>query len=130
MKKKAGHPEYHEVTVTCGCGNSWTTGSTAEKIQLSTCSACHPYYTGKQRILDAAGMVERFQRKWTSDDAQKKAKQHAEIVSRKESPIERARRRAEQVLKGNVRIEDIDKPAAAATPPAEPKAEEPKPGTA
>ena len=61
---KAGiHPEYKEATVTCGCGSSWTTRSTKERLHVDVCSACHPYFTGEQRLVDTAGQVERFQRR-------------------------------------------------------------------
>jgi large subunit ribosomal protein L31 len=61
---KAGiHPDYKEATVTCGCGNSWTTRSTKERLHVDVCSACHPYFTGEQRLVDTAGQVERFQRR-------------------------------------------------------------------
>ena len=58
------HPEYRTVNVHCACGNSWQTRSTAKDIHVEICSVCHPYYTGKQRLMDTAGRVERFQRKW------------------------------------------------------------------
>lgn len=63
---KAGiHPEYFEVTVVCACGNTFKTGSTRKgTIHLEICSGCHPFYTGKQRLVDTAGRVERFQRKY------------------------------------------------------------------
>lgn len=59
------HPKYEEVTVTCSCGNSWTTRSTKASISLDVCSNCHPYFTGEQRIVDTAGRVERFRRRYT-----------------------------------------------------------------
>ncbi|HEX8518474.1 MAG TPA: 50S ribosomal protein L31 [Pseudonocardia sp.] len=60
------HPDYHETTVTCGCGNTFTTRSTAKSghIHAETCSACHPFYTGKQRILDSGGRVARFEARY------------------------------------------------------------------
>ncbi len=63
---KAGiHPEYHDVNVRCACGNQWETRSTLdEEIQLEICSDCHPFFTGKQKLIDTAGRVERFQRKY------------------------------------------------------------------
>ncbi|NCF09942.1 MAG: 50S ribosomal protein L31 [Gammaproteobacteria bacterium] len=63
---KAGiHPDYQEVTVTCSCGNSFVTRSTAEKeVHIEVCSACHPFYTGKQKITDTGGRVERFRRRY------------------------------------------------------------------
>ena len=68
--KKGIHPEYKDVTVKCGCGNTFTTRSTkAGTIAVEICSSCHPFYTGKQKFVDTAGMVERFQKKWTGDKA-------------------------------------------------------------
>ncbi|MFC1543817.1 50S ribosomal protein L31 [Gemmatimonadota bacterium] len=62
---KAGiHPEYKEITVTCVCGNTFKTRSTSEKIELEICSECHPYYTGKQKLVDTAGRVERFRKRY------------------------------------------------------------------
>ena len=59
--KKDIHPEYYpEATVTCACGNSWTTGSTQAEIRVDICSNCHPFYTGEQRIVDSEGQVDRF----------------------------------------------------------------------
>ncbi|MBI4564804.1 MAG: 50S ribosomal protein L31 [Planctomycetes bacterium] len=68
--KKGIHPEYNEVQVTCGCGNSFTTRSTRTgRIAVEICAACHPFYTGKQKFVDTAGMVEKFQRKWAGEQA-------------------------------------------------------------
>jgi large subunit ribosomal protein L31 len=62
---KAGiHPVYKEVEVHCACGNTWKTRSTKQEIRLEICSACHPLFTGKQKLIDSAGMVERFQRRY------------------------------------------------------------------
>ncbi len=60
------HPKYEEVTVTCSCGNTFVTRSTLDKQALSVevCSACHPFYTGKQKIVDTAGRVEKFRQKY------------------------------------------------------------------
>lgn len=65
------HPEYQEVTVTCSCGNSFQTRSTLSKTALSVevCSACHPFYTGKQKIVDTAGRVEKFRQKYARKSA-------------------------------------------------------------
>ncbi len=63
MKPKI-HPAYTQATVHCACGNSWTTGSTRKDIRVEVCSACHPFYTGTQRIVDTAGQVERFRRRY------------------------------------------------------------------
>ena len=68
MKEKI-HPKYVECTVTCGCGETFKTRSTQESIQVEICSKCHPFYTGKQKFVDTAGRVEKFQRKfkWDAD---------------------------------------------------------------
>ena len=58
------HPEYKEVTVACVCGNTFVTRSTSDSIELEICSECHPYYTGKQKLVDTAGRVERFRRRY------------------------------------------------------------------
>ncbi len=58
------HPTYHtDVAVTCSCGNKFSTGSTVEKIDTEICSKCHPFYTGKQKLLDTRGNVERFKKR-------------------------------------------------------------------
>ena len=59
------HPTYSEITVTCSCGNVFKTRSTlAKDLQVEVCAACHPFYTGKQKILDTAGRVEKFRQKF------------------------------------------------------------------
>jgi large subunit ribosomal protein L31 len=64
MMKEGIHPDYYpEATVNCACGNSWVTGATQEVIRTDVCSACHPFFTGEQRIVDTAGQVERFMRR-------------------------------------------------------------------
>ncbi len=57
------HPKYQEAVVTCACGNTWTTRSTKPQLRTDVCSACHPFFTGEQRIVDTAGQVERFMRR-------------------------------------------------------------------
>jgi large subunit ribosomal protein L31 len=62
---KAGiHPEYVETSITCACGETIKTRSTLPSIRVEVCSKCHPFYTGKQKLMDTAGRVERFQRKY------------------------------------------------------------------
>ena len=58
------HPAYNVTTVTCGCGNTFTTRSTQAKINVDICNACHPFFTGKQKFVDTAGRVERFSKKF------------------------------------------------------------------
>lgn len=63
--KKSTHPEYHRATVTCiSCGTTFEVGSTLKEIKVDTCSNCHPFYTGKQRFVQADGRVDRFNRKY------------------------------------------------------------------
>lgn len=58
------HPELHEVKVHCQCGNEFMSRSTKKELRVEVCSACHPFYTGKQKNMDMAGRVERFNRKY------------------------------------------------------------------
>jgi large subunit ribosomal protein L31 len=58
------HPDYNEVKVVCACGETFTTRSTKKNIHVDICSKCHPFYTGKQKIVDAEGRVEKFKKKY------------------------------------------------------------------
>jgi large subunit ribosomal protein L31 len=82
MKEKI-HPKYVECTVTCGCGEHFATRATVEKLNVEVCSKCHPFYTGKQKFVDAAGRLERFQKRFNWDDRkgqlQKDAEQAKEV---------------------------------------------------
>ncbi|MBA7508246.1 50S ribosomal protein L31 [subsurface metagenome] len=61
--KKGIHPEYFDCTVTCSCGNTFKTSSTKKEIKVEICSNCHPFYTGKQKLVDSGGRVERFKKR-------------------------------------------------------------------
>jgi len=63
MKDKI-HPEYVECTVTCGCGETFATRAIKNELHVEICSKCHPFYTGKQKLVDTAGRVEKFQRRY------------------------------------------------------------------
>ncbi|NPA90031.1 MAG: 50S ribosomal protein L31 [Chloroflexi bacterium] len=93
--RKGIHPTYYEeATVICACGNTWTTGSTVEVIRTDVCSACHPFFTGEQRIVDTAGQVERFMRRLKAKEervAQLRAQQEA-YRRQKEEERKRLRR--------------------------------------
>src|SRR5439155_18987425 len=68
--KAAIHPDYREITVTCTCGNTFKTSSTlGHDLQVEVCSNCHPFYTGKQKIVDTAGRVDKFRRKYAAAGA-------------------------------------------------------------
>jgi large subunit ribosomal protein L31 len=59
------HPEYNDITVTCSCGNTFTTRSTMKKnLNVEVCAACHPFYTGKQKMVDTAGRIDKFRQKY------------------------------------------------------------------
>jgi large subunit ribosomal protein L31 len=62
--KKEIHPEYKPTVIRCACGNEINVGSTRENISVEICSKCHPFYTGKQKLVDSAGRIERFRRKY------------------------------------------------------------------
>ena len=62
--KKGTHPEYHMAEVSCACGNKFEVGSTMKEIRVEICSACHPFFTGKQKLVDTAGRIEKFQKKY------------------------------------------------------------------
>ncbi|MEA4920697.1 MAG: 50S ribosomal protein L31 [Clostridiaceae bacterium] len=62
--KEGIHPKYKRTTVTCACGNTFETGSTKENIRVEVCSNCHPFFTGKQKLVDTGGRVERFKKRF------------------------------------------------------------------
>lgn len=76
--KQGIHPEYVDATIICGCGNRIETRSTQSEIHVEICSVCHPFYTGKQRLVDTAGRVERFNRKYGKASADKAEPAEAE----------------------------------------------------
>ena len=62
--KEGIHPEYYEATVTCNCGNTFKTGSTKQDIHVEICSKCHPFFTGKQKLVDTSGRVDMFKKRY------------------------------------------------------------------
>jgi large subunit ribosomal protein L31 len=93
--KQGIHPTYYsDAQVICACGNTWTTGSTRKQIRTDVCSACHPFFTGEQRIVDTAGQVDRFMRRLQQAEeraAQVQVQQKAEEAARKAAAQARAR---------------------------------------
>ncbi|MFA6094085.1 MAG: 50S ribosomal protein L31 [Elusimicrobiota bacterium] len=86
------HPSYYNTQVTCACGNSFMTRSTKKEIKLDVCAGCHPFYTGKQRLMDTAGRVERFRKRFLATEgktverapkAEVKMKKLEAVMSRK-----------------------------------------------
>ncbi|WP_069650551.1 MULTISPECIES: 50S ribosomal protein L31 [Caloranaerobacter] len=65
--KKGIHPEYKRAKVHCACGNTFETGSVKEELRVEICSECHPFFTGKQKLVDKGGRVERFKKKYGLD---------------------------------------------------------------
>ena len=121
--KKDIHPDYKEALVTCGCGNSFKTRSTRDKIAVEVCANCHPFYTGKQKFVDTAGMVERFQKKWKGEAAQK-AQAIANPPPKKSKVLQAGR--SQQTLAATLGAPKQAAPAPAA-PAAPAKAPEAKP---
>ncbi len=70
--KKDIHPEYVEATVTCSCGDTFKTRSTKPELRVEICSQCHPFYSGKQKLVDTGGRVERFERRYGNARPQRK----------------------------------------------------------
>ncbi|NLX70469.1 MAG: 50S ribosomal protein L31 [Clostridiales bacterium] len=68
--KKGIHPEYGEAVVRCACGETFVTGSTKKEIRIEICSKCHPFFTGKQKLVDTGGRVERFRRRYGMESDQ------------------------------------------------------------
>lgn len=82
--KKEIHPTYYpDATVTCACGNSFSTGSTVKEIKVEICSACHPFYTGKQKFIDTAHRVDRFKRMQEKSDVLKKNRKSKKATKKK-----------------------------------------------
>lgn len=75
--KSGIHPDYINTTVICGCGNTFQTRSTQKEIRVEICSACHPFYTGQQKLLDTAGRVERFNQKYANFRKEREEKKTA-----------------------------------------------------
>lgn len=89
--KASIHPDYHETTVTCACGSTFITGSTLKEIRVELCNQCHPFYTGKQKFVDTARRVEKFQ--------EKTAKVSAAAAGRKGKKVKQAAQAAKKIAK-------------------------------
>ncbi len=79
--KKGIHPKYEKSIISCACGNSFETGSTKKNMKVEICSICHPFFTGKQKMIDTAGRVERFNKKYIlMNDCKNKSMKEKEIL--------------------------------------------------
>lgn len=108
--KKGIHPKYHEISVSCTCGNAFTTHSTLEKkkLTLEVCSQCHPFYTGTQKLVDAGGRVDRFRQKYT-----RKRVAPAEKTITEKAPVKRA---TAPVKRAAINIKKVTSAKSAAKP--------------
>lgn len=123
------HPEYTEVTVTCVCGNSFQTRSTMGKdFHVEICSDCHPFFTGKQKLVDTAGRVDRFRKKYGENYAeiQAKAKSAKAAVKQAEKPAPEPKTEEPKAEEPKTEAKKPEKPAPEPKTEA-PKAEESKP---
>ena len=87
---KAGiHPEYHEVTVHCACGASWKTRSTKKDLHLEICSNCHPFFTGRQKLIDTEGRVDRFTKKFGAQTVEQRKTAEKAVKDAKKAPAKK-----------------------------------------
>ncbi len=88
--KKDVHPTYHSATITCACGTSYKSGSTLENVQVELCAACHPFYTGTQKIIDSAHRVEKFaaRQELKQDDVKNLATKKKERAAKRKPKFE------------------------------------------
>lgn len=99
--KKEIHPNYYpKAQVTCACGNTFTVGSTLEKISVEICSACHPFYTGKQKLVDTAGRVDRFQKRVAAKSTVAANRKGKKAKKTKQKEIQKAKK---------IKIKEADK---------------------
>jgi large subunit ribosomal protein L31 len=136
LKEKI-HPKWFEATVVCSCGNTFTTGSTREKLHVEICSACHPFFTGNQKFVDTEGRVEKFMTKYGTVTSKKSKKDIAQAEKAKaDAEAKAAAKAAEEIAQAAARESAAKAAAAAAAAPTEtaapeapPKAAKPKRAT-
>ncbi len=90
--KSGIHPQYMTTTVTCACGASFETRSTRKEVKLEICSACHPFFTGQQKFVDAAGRVERFKKRFESTEGKTVVRKSAKAPLKKLAAVPRAKK--------------------------------------
>ena len=120
MKEKI-HPTYEFVEVTCACGNKFMTRSTVKNLKLDICSACHPFFTGKQKLLDTEGMVEKFNKRFAKTEGKtlvRKPKTEVKAKAKLKKPVAKKVAVKKPVKKAAAKAEK----AAAKAPKAEAKA--------
>ena len=112
--KKDTHPEYYDATVTCACGNTFKTGSSMKEIEVEVCSQCHPFFTGKQKLVDSARRVEKFQTKAKKTAAIKKTGVKGKKKKRAVKAAKAIKKAAPE--KKKVATKKTTKPSSAKTP--------------
>ena len=105
------HPQYHEVEVRCACGATWKTRSTRKELRLEICSNCHPFFTGRQKLVDTEGRVERFTKKY--------GQQTVAALKARQQQARKAAAKAAAPEPGRTEAVAEAKPAAEASPPAD-----------
>jgi len=108
MKEKV-HPNYYVATVTCACGNSFVTRSTKKEIKLEICHACHPFFTGKQRLVDTAGRVERFQKRFAKTAGKTVARKPKTKVKKKIESFATSTKTAKRTLSTSPTVAEDEK---------------------
>jgi large subunit ribosomal protein L31 len=109
--KKDIHPNYHaDAKVVCACGNSFTVGSTVKEIHVEICSNCHPFYTGKERLVDTAGRVDRFKK--IAEQKEKVAKTRKGKAVKKAKASERKIAKEKEKIKAEIKENSQVKPSA------------------
>jgi large subunit ribosomal protein L31 len=113
------HPSYTLCEVSCVCGNAFQTRSVKPAIKVEMCSACHPFYTGKQKLLDTAGRVDRFNKKFAATEGKMLERKVKKTVVKSVTPRHTAKRK----VLSSAPVKKVDEKAPKAAPKAEPKAE-------
>lgn len=114
--KRDIHPKYYDnATITCSCGNTFTTGSTVEHLEVEICSACHPFYTGTQKLVDTEGRVERFEKRKkvakTATELKAKHKAKKEMRKRKSQNVPKTLKEMVEREKKKIKSKDLAKAA-------------------
>ena len=122
--KQGIHPEYVECTVKCSCGNTFTTRSTKPELKIDICNACHPFYTGTQKLIDTGGRVQRFADRFgaakdvvAEREAAKKAEREAKAAAKAERAAAYAAKAAEEAARAEAmeEVQNMEDAAAAGT---------------
>jgi large subunit ribosomal protein L31 len=116
MKEGIGHPEYKPAKILCACGNEIVTRSTRGDFHIEICSNCHPFFTGKQKIMDTAGRIERFKNRYAAQPAEKAPAKKAEApkAEPKKAAAPAENRAAKRAKAGKAKKPEAAKPEAAA----------------